>query len=145
MKDIVCSGALIYALNTKRFLFLHRTSGRHKNTWGLVGGTNEDGETPWIALQREISEEIGSVDITKTVPLESFVSNDDRFHFHTYLCFVNEEFLPTLNSEHDGYSWATFGKWPKGLHHGLRNTLQNKSNQSKIQTVVQVLEVLNEQ
>ena len=145
MKDIVCSGALFYALNTQRFLFLHRTRGRHKDTWGLVGGTNEDGETPWIALQREIQEEIGSVDITKTVPLESFVSNDSKFHFHTYLCFVNEEFLPNLNLEHDGYAWVTFSKWPKGLHHGLRNTLQNKSIQNKIKTVVQVLEVLNEQ
>lgn len=145
MKDIVCSGALVYALNTKRFLFLHRTSGKHKDTWGLVGGTNEQGETPWIALQREIEEEIGDIDISKTVPLESFISNDSKFHFHTYLCFVEEEFLPKLNSEHDGYAWTAFGKWPKGLHHGLRNTLQNKSNQSKIKTVIEVLEVLNEQ
>jgi 8-oxo-dGTP pyrophosphatase MutT (NUDIX family) len=144
MKDIVCSGALIYALDTKRFLFLHRTNGKHKETWGLVGGTNEEGETPWIALQREITEEIGPINISKTVPLESFISNDSKFYFHTYLCFVNEEFLPKLNSEHDGYAWTTFGKWPKGLHYGLRNTLQNKSNQSKIKTVVEVLEVLNE-
>lgn len=145
MKDIVCSGAIFYALNTQRFLFLHRSGGKQNDTWGLVGGKSEQGETPWLALQREIQEEIGSVDISKTVPLESFVSNDSKFHFHTYLCFVEEEFLPQLNLEHNGYAWVTFGKWPKTLHHGLRNTLQNKAIQNKIKTVVEVLEVLNEQ
>jgi len=38
MNKIVCSGALFYALNTKRFLFLHRTGGKTAGTWGLVGG-----------------------------------------------------------------------------------------------------------
>ena len=59
MKEIVCSGALFYSLKTKRFLFLHRASGKHNKLWGLVGGTNEGAETPWEGLQREITEEIG--------------------------------------------------------------------------------------
>ena len=143
MKDIICSGALIYALDTKRFLFLHRSSGKHNDMWGLVGGTNENGETPWSALQREIEEEIGTVQISKTIPLESFVSNDSRFHFHTYLCFVEQEFIPVLNREHNGYAWCSFGKWPKTLHHGLRNTLQNKANLAKLETVFQVIDLLN--
>lgn len=144
MSDIVCSGALFYALDTKRFLFLYRANGRHKDMWGLVGGTNENTETPWEGLRREIIEEIGEVNIQKTIPLESFVSNDSKFQFHTYLCFVKQEFLPNLNQEHNGYAWVSFGKWPKTLHHGLRNTLQNKSIQNKIQTVIEVVEVLNE-
>lgn len=143
MKDIVCSGALVYALNTRRFLFLHRSSGKHDNMWGLVGGANESGETPWSALQREIEEEIGSINISKTIPLESFVSKDSRFHFHTYLCIVEQEFLPQLNREHDGYAWVSFGKWPKTLHHGLRNTLQNRAIQNKIKTVLEVVDLLN--
>lgn len=142
MKDIICSGALIYALETKRFLFLHRAQGKHKDLWGLVGGTNEVGESPWSALQREILEEIGSIDIIKTIPLESFVSNDNAFHFHTYLALVEEEFIPKLNSEHTGYAWVSLGKWPKSLHHGLRNTLQNKTIQTKLQTVIDVIGLL---
>lgn len=142
MSDIVCSGALLYALDTKRFLFLHRVKGKHDNQWGLVGGTNEGIETPWEGLQREITEEIGSVSILKTMPLETFVSNDTKFHFHTYLCVIKEEFIPKLNDEHDGYSWVSFSKWPKPLHHGLRNTLQNKANQSKLETVIQVIDLL---
>ena len=70
MNEIVCSGALFYALDTSRFLFLHRAQGKHKNMWGLVGGTNEGVETPWEGLKREIQEEIGDLPtIKKTIPL----------------------------------------------------------------------------
>lgn len=145
MKDniTVCSGALFYALNTKRFLFLHRVQGRTGNLWGLVGGTNEKAETPWEGLKREIFEEIGTVEIKKTMPLETFVSNDTNFLFHTYLCVVEQEFLPTLNNEHDGYAWVNFGQWPKPLHNGLKNTLNNKTNQRKLETVFRVIDLMD--
>ena len=143
MSDIVCSGALFYALNSKRFLFLHRARGKQGNMWGLVGGTNEGAETPWEGLKREIVEEIGSIEIKKTIPLETFISNDNKFSFHTYLCVVKEDFIPKLNEEHDGYAWVSFSQWPKPLHHGLRNTLQNKTNLAKLQTVFQVIDLIN--
>jgi len=142
MEKIICSGALFYTLDTHRFLFLHRTKGKQNNLWGLVGGTNEGTETPWESLKREISEEIGTVEIKKTIPLETFVSNDDKFQFHTYLCLIENEFIPILNDEHDGYAWVTFTKWPKPLHHGLRNTLQNKTNQLKLETVFKLIELI---
>ena len=139
-EEIICSGALFYCLKTKRFLLLHRTQSKQRNVWGLVGGTNGKNESPWPALEREIKEEIGTLpSIIKTIPLETFVSVDSEFHFHTYLCVVKEEFLPNLNNEHDGYAWVSFGKWPKPLHMGLRNTLQNKTNQTKLQTVFDLI------
>ena len=142
--DVTCSGALFYTLDTKRFLLLHRTRSRNSNVWGLVGGTNMDGESPWEGLQREIEEEIGFLpNIRKTIPLETFVSNDEKFLFHTYLCVVSEEFIPKLNDEHDGYSWCSFEKWPKPLHQGLRNTLQNKVNKNKLETVFEVINLLD--
>lgn len=142
MEDIVCSGALFYSLDTKRFLLLHRANGKRSNVWGLVGGTNEGRETPWEGLKREITEEIGSVEIKKTIPLETFISKDTKFKFHTYLCIVEKEFIPNLNSEHNGYSWCSFDYWPKPLHQGLRNTLQNKTNLSKLRTVFEVVDEL---
>jgi 8-oxo-dGTP pyrophosphatase MutT (NUDIX family) len=142
MEKIICSGALFYTLDTHRFLFLHRTKGKQNNLWGLVGGTNEGQETPWESLKREISEEIGDIKIKKTIPLETFVSNDDKFQFHTYLCLVDNEFIPKLNDEHDGYAWVSFTKWPKPLHHGLRNTLQNKTNQVKLETVFKLIDLM---
>ena len=144
MKKIVCSGALFYTLDTNRFLLLHRTQSKQYDVWGLVGGTNESCETPFEGLRREIQEEIGIIpEIKKTIPLETFVSNDDHFQFHTYLCVVESEFIPMLNNEHDGYAWVSFGKWPKPLHTGLSNTLRSKTNQQKLQTVFQVIELLS--
>lgn len=144
MNNIICSGAFFYTLDTNRFLFLHRAGGKKSNLWGLVGGGNEAGETPWEGLQREISEEIGFIpDIKKTLPLESFVSADTKFHFHTYLCIIEKEFIPILNNEHNGYAWCSFRMWPKPLHHGLRNTLQSKVNLSKLETVFQTINLLD--
>ena len=145
MNKIICSGALFYTLDTQRFLFLHRTQSRQADVWGLVGGTNESEEIPYQALIREIKEEIGECpSIVKSIPLETFVSNDEKFNFHTYLCVVESEFIPKLNGEHNGYAWVSFGKWPKPLHQGLRNTLQSKSNLTKLQTVFQLISLLEE-
>ena len=143
MSKIICSGALFYTLDTQRFLFLHRTQSRQADVWGLVGGTNESEEIPYQALIREIKEEIGECpSIVKSIPLETFVSNDEKFNFHTYLCVVESEFIPKLNGEHNGYAWVSFGKWPKPLHQGLRITLQSKSNLTKLQTVFQLISLL---
>jgi ADP-ribose pyrophosphatase YjhB (NUDIX family) len=142
MKKIICSGALFYALDTSRLLLLHRTQSKQSNVWGIVGGTNEGIETPWEGLRREIKEEIGSLpEIKKTIPLETFVSNDDHFNFHTYLCVVEKEFIPVLNDEHDGYAWVSFGNWPKPLHQGLKNTLTSKINKEKLKTVFKMVKL----
>ena len=143
MDSIICSSALFYTLDTQRFLFLHRTQTKQNNVWGLVGGRNESEEIPYKALLREIEEEIGSVpNIVKSIPLETFVSNDEKFSFHTYLCVVKNEFIPKLNFEHNGYAWVSFNNWPKPLHQGLRNTLQNKQNLTKLQTVFQLVSLM---
>lgn len=144
LKDrIVCSGALIYARNTGRFLLLQKAYGKHQSTWGLVGGTTNEGENPWQGLQREIAEEIGSVPpITKTLPLETFVSNDQVFQFHTYLCLVEEEFVPVLSNEHSAWAWAVMDQAPKPLHQGLRTSFTNKAIRAKLQTIFDVMDLI---
>ena len=139
-KNIVCSGALFYARSTKRFLFLERTNTKTAGQWGLVGGMAEGDETPWKALEREISEEVGKTPpIKKVIPLEMFTSNDSKFFFHTYLAIIEQEFIPQLNEEHSGYAWTNVNCWPKPLHVGLRNTLQNKAIKEKLQTVLDLI------
>ena len=143
-KKIICSGAIFYTLETKRFLFVRRANTKRDNVWGLVGCTTEDKETPWEGLQREIKEEIGNVpNIKKTIPLETFVSNDTQFLFHTYLCVIDKEFIPQLNKEHDGYAWVSFNKWPKPLHFVLKNTLESKVNIRKLETLFEVINLIN--
>ena len=144
VKDsIVCSGALFYAKTTKRFLLLQKAHGKHEGTWGLVGGTNITGETPWQGLQREIVEEIGAMPkIIKTLPLETFVSNDKVFNFHTYLCVIETEFVPILSDEHCAWAWGTIDRAPKPLHQGLRNSFSSKAIRTKLQTVFEVVDLM---
>lgn len=140
---IVCSGALIYAKSTRRFLLLQKAQGKHTGTWGLVGGTNLTGENPWQGLQREIQEEIGSIPaIIKTIPIETFVSNDNVFNFHTYLCVVEEEFIPILSTEHNGWAWATIDSAPKPLHKGLRSSFNSKIIRTKLQTIFELMDLI---
>ena len=142
-ESIVCSGALFYAKATRRFLLLQKAHGKHEGTWGLVGGTNIAGETPWQGLTREIAEEIGTVPtIIKTIPLETFVSNDRVFNFHTYLCVINNEFVPLLSDEHQGWAWTTIDRAPKPLHQGLRNSFSNKIIRTKLQTVFDLVDLI---
>lgn len=141
--QIVCSGALIYAKTTGRILLLQKAQGKHQGTWGLVGGTNNEGETVWQGLQREIVEEIGSFpDIVKTFPLETFVSNDKIFNFHTYLCIVEEEFIPILSTEHIAWAWTTINYAPKPLHQGLRNSFSNKIIKTKLETIFYLIKLM---
>jgi len=142
-EQIVCSGALFYAKSTRRFLLLQKAEGKHAGTWGLVGGTNIEGESAWQGLQREIVEEIGSMPtILKTIPLETFVSNDTVFNFHTYLCVIDSEFVPVLSDEHAGWAWVTIDRAPKPLHQGLRNSFSSKIIRTKLQTVFDLVELI---
>ena len=130
-------------LKQKDFYFYIAPKEKQKIFWGLVGGTNEGAETPWEGLKREIDEEIGEVsNIKKTIPLETFISSDNHFSFHTYLCVIDNEFIPKLNDEHNGYAWVTFGAWPKPLHNGLNNTLRSKTNQKKLDTVIKLVDMI---
>ena len=144
VKDkIVCSGALFYAKSTRRFLLLQKAQGKHSGTWGLVGGTNLQNENPWQGLQREVAEEIGSnPTVIKTIPIETFVSNDKVFNFHTYLCVVQDEFIPILSKEHCAWAWSTIDFAPKPLHQGLRNSFSSKTIRTKLQTVFDLVELI---
>jgi len=141
--EIDCSGALICARNTQRFLLLQKNEGKHSGRWGLVGGTNHSGESAWQGLKREIEEEIGFLpEIKKTIPLERFVSNDSLFNFHTYFCVVESEFVPTLSQEHAAWGWFDLNNLPKPVHKGLDLSLRNKIIQTKIQTVIDIIDSL---
>ena len=138
--NIVCSGALFYSKSTKRFMLLQRANKKHHGQWGIVGGKAEGKELPVEALKREIQEEVGTVSkFKKVIPLELFTSNDQKFYFNTYVIAIESEFLPKLNEEHSGYCWTAFECWPKNLHAGLRNTLNNKSIKGKLQTILDLI------
>ena len=141
--EIDCSGALICARDTHRFLLLQKREGKHAGRWGLVGGTNHSDESAWQGLCREIEEELGLLpDIKKTIPLERFVSNDSLFNFHTYFCIVDSEFIPVLSDEHVAWGWFDLSCLPKPVHKGLDLSLRNKIIQNKIQTILEIVDII---
>jgi 8-oxo-dGTP pyrophosphatase MutT (NUDIX family) len=141
LNQIICSGGLFIAKDTKRFLLLLRTQGKTAGTWGFVGGKKEPCDiTPFDALTREIKEEVGNTPpIKKVVPLELFTSNDQNFQYNTYAVIVDEEFIPTLNEEHAGYAWCEYGQWPKPLHQGVKNSLNNRVIKAKLELLLELI------
>ena len=136
-------GALIFCSKTNRYLFLLRTKHRMANHWGIVGGKIEASETVIQGLVREIQEEIGQPpEIIKTIPLETFVSNDKVFNFHTYLCVVENEFIPILSDEHIAWAWCSIDFSPKPLHQGLKNSFSNKIMRTKLQTIFDIIDLI---
>ena len=139
-QNIISSGALFYSTSTKRFLLLQRTDTKTRGMWGLVGGRMRYTESAFEGLKREIKEEVGDTPkFKKVIPIELFTSNDQKFFFHTYLIAVEAEFIPKLNVEHSGYCWTAFECWPKNLHMGLKNTLNNKFIKGKLQTILDLI------
>lgn len=125
MTQKTASGALFISSNTGRVLLNLRAPYKtHRHEWSLFGGMINEGETPKQALDRECKEEMGFVpSVTKTYPFDIYESKDKNFRYYTFICIVEDEFLPTLNEESIGYMWINLGQWPKPMHSGARNSL----------------------
>lgn len=133
-------GTFIYSVSTSRYLFLLRSNGTYSGFWDLPGGKVEPNEYLLDSLFREINEEIGH-DFTnaKTIPIEKFTSESNKFHYHTFLIPVVEEFVPILNREHDGFCWVKLKHHPKPLHPGVYRTIRFDAVANKIATLEKIL------
>lgn len=132
-------GVWFYSTSTDRYLYLLRNDPRHPNTWGLPGGKVDGNETLIDAIKRECAEEMGLVPVyEKLIPLEKFTSADGKFVYHTFFCTIANEFIPTLNEEHNGWAWISAGSWPKPLHPGLWSTINFDVVQEKVNSLKKV-------
>ena len=95
---IICDGNRIFATQ--------RGYGEWKDWWEFPGGKMESNETPEVALQREIREELAT-----EIFVESLLTTVDydypNFHLtmHCYLCKVKNGNLTLL--EHEAAKWLT--------------------------------------
>jgi 8-oxo-dGTP pyrophosphatase MutT (NUDIX family) len=136
-------GVWFYAVATGRYLYLMRNDPKHPGAWGLPGGRIEPGETLIDAIQRECYEELGSMpEYLRLVPLEKFTTADSGFSYHTFFCSVDEEFIPVLNYEHQGYAWIDSGTWPRPMHPGLWSTVNFDAVLTKISAVEQQIQTV---
>lgn len=126
-------GVWFFALDTQRYLYLLRNDPKHPSTWGLPGGKMDGSETLMQAIERECTEEMGSMpQYVGLIPLEKFTSADNKFVYHTFFCSVEHEFVPCLNEEHIGWAWIDRGYWPRPMHPGLWSTVNFEAIRDKI-------------
>jgi len=141
LDKIICSGGIILSAKTKKFLLLLRRNGKTAGTWGFVGGKKEPvDQTSLDILLREIEEELGiSPSIQKIIPLELFVSQDQKFQYNTYVVIVDKEFIPVLNNEHTAYAWCSYQSWPKPLHKRISQSFSNKIIRAKLEILLELI------
>ena len=103
-KHIEVVAAVIHDSN--RIFATQRGYGEWKDWWEFPGGKMEPGETPEMALQREIREELAT-EITVESLLTTIQYDYPNFHLtmHCYLCQVKSGELTLL--EHEAARWLT--------------------------------------
>jgi 8-oxo-dGTP pyrophosphatase MutT (NUDIX family) len=92
----------IFFTDGKSVLLLKRAEGtKNPNTWGLVGGHSEKGETPLKTAIRESEEEIGKI-MGKKI---------DATNEYNWTCFFYKTNKPSaikLSNEHTRWAWVNF-------------------------------------
>ena len=136
--DKYAAGTIFLCSNTGRVLLNLRAPYKtHKLTWSLWGGMMEESEHPKDCLLREMEEEMGFVpDINKVYPFDVFQSADKKFMYYTFVCIVENEFIPELNKESSGYCWTQLGIWPKPMHYGARKSLCGIKSLEKLKLIL---------
>ena len=129
------AGALFVSRKTKRLMLQLRSEKTSASgQWAFVGGMVRPDETIVTGLTREMVEEIGEVpQVIKSFPLDVYHSGDGKFNYYSVLIIVEDEFIPELNDESNGYCWVKIGQWPKPLHQGAHALLTNQNIQDNIQ------------
>lgn len=76
----------------------------------------------------------------KILPIELYLSEDRGFEYGTYVCLVEQEFLSTAAAT---ICWANIDLLPKQLHTGLKTTLNNQIIRAKIETIMELEDVIS--
>lgn len=104
---IVAAGILFQAPSGRVLLLKRSDEGDAVGMWGIPGGKLEDGETPDVAAIRETFEETGyEIPDAGTLLMRRV---KDGVDFTTFVRQVDDEFTPTLNSEHTAHVWIAPG------------------------------------
>lgn len=139
MNDKTAVGAIFLSSKSKRALLNMRAPYKtYSLCWSLWGGMMEDDDVlPKDALFRELKEEMGFIpDITKMYPFDIYESKDKHFRYYSFVCVVDDEFIPILNKESAGYAWTDVGVWPKPMHQGAKISFCKKKALEKLHMIL---------
>ena len=121
-------GLLYLALSTRRILLI-----LENEKWTVPTFSKTDSV---IKDSQDIQEKFEK---GRILPIELYLSKDKGFEFGTYICLVKEEFL-TVNAA--TLCWSDMDYLPKNVHTGLRSTLNNNLIRTKIETVLELENVI---
>lgn len=110
-----------------KVLFVKRSASEENwaDTWSWPGGKVDEGEGEYDAVRRECEEELGHCpeDDGQWIKVETKRTPFGWDHT-TFACPVEDEFEPTLNSEHSAYLWRGLNELPEPLHPGVKASLE---------------------
>ena len=117
------SNYLSYLLyNENKKIFLIQSNYKWGDKWIVPGGTIEENETPEIAFEREIKEELGTnvtnivkIDEKTKEPSKDFFDNNTKFHFFDFIAKAETTKI-TPNYEITNYMWIEPNKALKELN-----------------------------
>ena len=87
------------------------------------------------SLLEDATDLLDRFSVGKIIPIELYLSEDRGFEYGTYVCLVEEEFLPLTD---DTFCWCSLTNLPPKLHKGLKATLSNQLIRAKIETIIEL-------
>lgn len=141
MGEIIRAAGVIFVAGDNALFLQRSATGDHAGEWCVPGGKLEAGESAEEAARRECREEIGRMPkgtlavhcrrISTVIPeaaasvdlLAPPVVEPPQVDFTTFIMRVKDEFEPTLNEEHTGWSWAPISSPPLPMHPGAAAAL----------------------
>lgn len=124
------AGLLFLSKSTKRILLILENSKWTVPTFPRTNGLLEDA----AELFKDYAK-------GKIVPIELYLSEDKGFEYGTYICLVDQEFIPLINGT---IAWSELFALPGHLHTGLKNTLNNNLIKTKIETILELENVISQ-
>ena len=99
----------------------------HPGTWGLFGGSIDDGERPLQAAKRELKEETGLGSRDWKLLWKDRHPRDPSMHAHYFKVTLDYPQTPRLNEENDDSMWMHKGelKAIRRSHFTLKRLLDN--------------------
>lgn len=87
------------------------------------------------AILDDAAELLKTYAMGKIVPIELYLSKDNGFEYGTYVCLVEVEFLVDATKT---FAWSSLDCLPKNLHSGLKNTFNDQTIRTKIETILEL-------
>ena len=121
------AGLLFLAKTTGRILLILEDSKWTVPTFARSGPLLDDAEVVLKKYKKG-----------KIVPIELYLSEDRGFEYGTYICLVDDEFSVSFLTQ----AWCIRNNLPPNLHNGLKLTLNNQIIKTKIETILELENVI---